>query len=272
MGRKLSTARLVNAVAAIVFTGILLLVAAVGVGPLPPLGSAFNPGAGVWTAAADARLPHTGVMHLTGLQGPVQVIYERNGTAHIVAATDHDLFLTLGYLHAQFRLFQMDLMRRQGEGLLAQAVGVGALPYDEFERKLGLRRTAQAEWAATPRASKAYQALTAYTQGANLRIQEDERAGNLPLMFKLLGYQPTLWTPLDSLVIQGDMAQTLDYDVTTLDYALLVKSLGYKRTMQWFPLLPPNEQHPYDPGPYSKHAPSPLPAQLAMNTQTTRAI
>ena len=272
MGWKPGTRRLVNAIAAIVLTGILLLVAAVGVGPLPPLGSAFNPGTGVWTAAADARLPHGAVMHLAGLQGPVQVIYERNGTAHIVAATDHDLFLTLGYLHAQFRLFEMDLLRRQGEGLLAQVVGPAALPFDEFERKLGLQRTAQAEWNATAHTSKAYLALTAYTQGVNTRIAEDERTGNLPLMTKLLGYRPALWTPVDSLVIQGDMAQTLAYDVTTLDYALLVKSLGYTRTMQWFPLLPPNEQHPYDPGPYTKHTPAPLPAQLAMSTQTTRAI
>lgn len=251
----------INLLAAVLVTAGLLSIAARGAGPLPPLGPAFNPGTGVWTAGADARLPRAEARHLAGLDRPAAVTFERNGTAHIVAATNHDLFVALGYLHARFRLFQMDLLRRQGEGLLSEVVGTAALASDTFEDQLGLARTARAEWAAMPASSPARLALLAYAQGVNARITEDERTSNLPLLFKLLGYHPRPWTPVDTLVVQGDMVQSLDLTSDPLDYALLAQSLGYRRTMQWFPVLPPNAQHPYDPGPYSRQGAAPITAQ-----------
>ena len=72
------------------------------------------------------------------------------------------------------------------------------------------------------------------------------------------GVYPAPWTPVDSLVIQGDLTQELDFTTTPLDYALLERSLGAARTMAWFPVLPANTQTPYDPGPYTKLALIPL--------------
>ncbi len=250
----------------------LVYLSANGAGPLPPLGPAFNPGTGVWTAAADAQLPHSDTLQLAGLDKQAGVTFERNGTAHIAAATDHDLFFALGYLHARYRLFQMDLLRRQGEGLLSQAVGPAALDSDRFELQLGLLRTAQAEWRATPPGSPAYQAITAYAAGVNVRLREDERTGNLPLLFKLLGYQPTPWTPLDSLAVQGDLAQTLDFTDSPLNYALFAHYLGAKRAAAWFPVLPPDAQQPYDPGPYATHAPAPIPLQAELSAPAIHAV
>jgi penicillin amidase len=224
----------------------------IGVGLLPPLGSLLNPGTGIWTLAADAQTPGDQTLHLPGLNGPVQVSFETNGIPHVNATTDHDLFMTIGYLHAKFRLSQMDLIRRQGEGLLSAIVGSDALSSDEFEDELGLMRTAQAEWAQMAPNSQVGMALLAYAQGVNAGITEGEQANNLPLLFKLLNYQPAPWTPVDTLVIQEVMTQTLDFSTGALDSALLVKSLGYQRTMQWFPIVPLNEQHPYDPGPYQQ--------------------
>ncbi len=256
---------LLNLVAALVVAGGLLLLGAAGAGPLPPLGPAFNPGTGVWTAAADAGLPRDATLRVTGLDKPVRVTFEANGTAHVVASTDHDLFWTVGYMHARFRLFQMDLERRQGEGLLSEVVGLAALDSDRFELRLGLARTARAEWDALPRDSPGRLALTAYAQGVNQRIDEDGRTGALPLLFKMLGYRPCPWTPLDSLAVQGDLTQTLDFTDAPLDYALLVHALGYARTMRWFPILPPNAQRPYDPGPYASHAPASIESQANAN-------
>ncbi len=239
-----------NVAAALAVTVALLYLFAAGAGPLPPLGPTFNPGNGVWTAAADAALPTTSTLHLAGLHAAVQVVFERNGTAHVTAADDHDLYWTIGYLHARFRLFQMDLSRRQGEGSLSEIVGPAALSSDEFELRLGLLRTAQAEWVAMTPTSAAGRVLSAYADGVNARLDEDLRDGNLPLLFKMLGYQPRPWTPVDTLVIQGDMIQSLDFTDTPLDEALLVKALGYQRVARWFPVLPPDAQQPYDRGPY----------------------
>jgi penicillin amidase len=261
--RRRRIGRWVNGLCAAGATLVLGDVAAFGGGPLPPLGSAFNPGTGVWTAAKDAELPRDTSLRVPGLQQPVQVKFDANGTAYIDAKTDHDLFLALGYLHAKNRLFQMDLMRRQGEGRLAEIVGAKALPSDELELQLGLLRTAQQEWNQMGPGSPARQALLAYTDGVNACIGEEKRNGTLPMMFKLLGYEPKPWTPVDTLVIQGDMTQTLDFTTTPLDYALLVQSLGYDRTMAWFPVQPPNAQNPYDPGPYRKDPPEPMEQPLS---------
>ena len=224
---------------------------------LPALGPAFNPVTGAWTMAADARDTDR-TMHLDGLQEPVAVYLEKNGTAHVKAQTDHDLFLATGYVHARFRLFQMDLMRRQGAGRLSQVVGKAALDSDRFELQLGLLRTAQLEWQHLEASDPSRDALLAYAHGVNDRIEEARRTHELDVMFTLLGYQPEPWTPIDSLLIKGDMTQTLNFTDTPLVMALLTKSLGADLTNEWFPILPPNQQAPYDPGPYPPASVAPI--------------
>jgi penicillin amidase len=263
--------RLINLIVAVVVASGVVYVAARGAGPVPPLGPAFVPGTGVWTAAADAQQPTDSTLHLHGLTDPASVLFEKNGIAHITAANDHDLFLAMGYVHARYRLFQMDLMRRQGEGLLSQIVGTAALKSDRFELRLGLLRTAEANWAATSTTSRAL--LEAYAQGVNDRIDADMANHTLPMLFSMLGYTPTQWTAIDTLVIQGIMTQTLDFSDTPLDDAVLARTLGYKRTMQWFPVLPHDAQHPYDPGSYGKRIPLvPLTSQLTASKSGTHAV
>jgi penicillin amidase len=253
--------------AAAIASSAVLYAAFFGAGPLPALGPAFNPATGAWTMAADAVVSSE-TLHLSGLQQPVKVTLEQDGTSHIVAQTDHDLFLATGYVHARFRLFQMDLLRRQGEGRLSEVVGKAALDSDRFELQLGLLRTAQLEWNALAPDNRSRLALTAYAQGVNDRITQAEAEHQLPAMFTLLGYQPKPWTPIDSLLVKGDMTQTLNFTDTPLVMALLERSLGPDLTAQWFPILPPNPQSPYDPGPYPFQ---PSVAPIAAMSQVTDA-
>jgi penicillin amidase len=198
--------------------------------------------------AADAAPDHSETLTIPGLQQPVRVLFEKDGTAHVVAQNDADLFLAVGYVHARFRLFQMDLMRRQGEGLLSEVVGKVALDSDRFELQLGLWRTAQLEWAQADQVTAL--ALGNYARGVNDWIDEAKKAHQLPVMFTLLGYQPARWTPLDTLIVKGDMTQTLNFTDTPLVMQLLSKSLNPALMQKYFPTLPPNPQSPYDPGPY----------------------
>src|SRR6266852_5795429 len=205
-----------NLLAAAIVSAAVLYASFVGAGPLPALGPAFNPTTGAWTMALDASLKND-TLHLAGLRQPVTITLEKDGTAHVVANTDHDLFLAVGYLHARFRLFQMDLLR---------------------------------------------------AQGVNDRITEAEATHQLPAMFTLLGYQPKPWTPIDSLIVKGDMTQTLNFTDTPLLMVLLAKTLGPDMVSQWFPVLPPNPQSPYDPGPYPAQ---PSVAPIAAMAQITNA-
>ncbi len=255
--------RIANFAAALIVSVALLYACFFGAGPLPALGPAFNPSTGAWTMAADAGSYGSQTLHLNGLLHPAKVVFESNGTAHISASSDHDLFLAMGYVHAKFRLFQMDLERRQGEGRLSEVLGAGknddVLNFDRFHLQLGLVRTAQAELAQLATDKKTRDVLDAYTQGVNDRIDEAEATHQLDPMFSLLGYQPKPWTTFDTEIIKGDLTEMESFTDTPLVMALLNKSLGPDLTSEWFPVLPPNQQSPYDLGPYagaSKPAPT----------------
>src|SRR5207244_11511154 len=144
---------------------------------------------------------------------------------------------------------------------------------DRFELQLGLLRTAQKEWGQLPKDNPSRIAILAYAQGVNDRIEEAKRTQQLPAMFTLLGYEPKSWTPIDSLIVKGDMTQTLNFTDTPLVMALLDKSLGPDLTTEWFPVLPPNQQSPYDPGPYQpRSAPAPVQTMRAVNAAEANSL
>ena len=253
--------RVINVLAALLVSAAVLALFAAGYGPVPALGRALVPGHGAWASAPDGQPIHSQTLSLPGLAHPVSVAFTSHGVASIRAADDADAFLALGYLHARFRLTEMDLERRLGEGRIAQLAGPAGLASDKFELRLGLIRTAQAEWAATGRTSPAGQALIAYSRGVNDYLAQARRTGDWPSLFGLTGAYPPPWTPTDSLVLQGVLTQELDYTTTPLDYAILERTLGPRHTMAWFPILPPAPQSPYDPGPYKYRGLAPIAPQ-----------
>ena len=259
--------REVLVVASLVFFLLIMAVASVGFGTVPALGSAFNPATGVWSIARTAQLPKTTSLHLVGLNHPVTVGFSKDGVPFIYAENDHDLFMAMGYLQATNRLFEMDVLRREASGGLTQILGPGALNTDKLELTLGLGRTATAEWASLNKAGGPVKAdLLAYSSGVNDRISQDEASGNLPVEFKLLKYVPSPWTPISSLLIQGDLTQQMDFTTTPIDYSLLAGAVGYKRAMQLYPVNFPNQQNPYDNGPYKKLPPVPLGSRIPGTT------
>ena len=207
-------------------SALLLGLLAVGFGTAPALGPALVPWHGAWTSAVGGKLPGAQTLTLRGLAHRAEVSFTGQGTAAISATSDNDAFLALGYVHAEFRLAEMDLERRLGAGRLAQLAGPSAVASDKFELRLGLLRTAQQEWAQTPRSSPAAQALIWYSRGVNDYLARARATGQWPALFSLAGVYPADWTPVDSLVIQGDLTQELNFTTTPLDYALLERSLG----------------------------------------------
>jgi penicillin amidase len=246
----------VSAVGAVVVSVALLGIMGFGYGTIPALGPALDPGRGAWTSAGSGQPVSSEQLSVPGLTKPVTVSFTKDGLASINAGSDHDLFLALGYVHAKFRLSEMDAERRLGEGQLAQLGGPSDLASDEFELRLGLLRTAQNEWARTT--GEARMALLAYAKGVNDDIAQVRADGDWPAVFTLTGAYPKPWTPVGSLVIQGVLTQELDYTTEPLDYALLDRSLGTKNTMSWFPVLPANTWTPYDTGPDKKEPLTPV--------------
>src|SRR6266702_2931017 len=137
-----------------------------------------------------------GRIAVPGLKAAVTIARDGDGVPLISAADDEDAAFGLGYAHAQDRLFQMELMRRNGAGRLAEIFGAPALDTDRQMRVLGLYRLAEAE---VPLLSPPVRrGVEAYAAGVNAFLAS--RGGALPPEFLLLRFAPEPWRPADSLV------------------------------------------------------------------------
>jgi penicillin G amidase len=175
-------------------------------------------------AGALARRAAAEPVDVPGLEGPASVDRDANGIAHIRAGSRHDLFLLQGWVHAQDRLFQMDVRRRQAEGTLAELLGPGALPSDVQLRTIGLHRAAARSLDALSVDAKAV--LAAYAKGVNAWV-----AGHaLPPEYGALSLTTfRRWTALDSVAVGKLLAFGLSFD---LDVELTTALLGYQRAGQ----------------------------------------
>jgi penicillin amidase len=145
----------------------------------------------------------SGVLRIPGIREPVEVIRDRWGIPHVYARNAHDLFFVQGFVHAQDRLWQMELHRRAARGELSEIFGERTLATDRFMRTLGLGRAARLEWTLLSESTR--EALRAYADGVNAFL----RTGRLPPEFLLLRFRPRPWTPLDSLAFGKLMAYEL---------------------------------------------------------------
>jgi penicillin amidase len=172
-----------------------------------------------------------GVASLSGLQKEVTVDRDTWGVPHIRAASLNDLAEAQGYVMAQDRLWQMDLLRRIARGQLAEIVGSGALPLDREFRTFGFARAAERDVALLD--AEARGASEAYARGVNRFIEQHQK--RLPLEFSLLKYKPQPWQVSDSLVIAAYMYQTLtDTWEEELNRAKVTERVGADRAKDLF--------------------------------------
>ncbi len=163
---------------------------------------------------------YDGELTIAGLNHPVTVDWDDYAIPHVAAASEHDLFMAQGYLHAQERLWQMELGRRFLSGRMAEVFGDFTLPwkelsqyfcgrtsadFDYFIRLLGIRHAALAtlDQLAEPERLR----LRAYSQGVNAYIEQCGK--KLPWEFRVLRHEPEPWKPEDSLTIGKGFALLL---------------------------------------------------------------
>ncbi|WDY58263.1 penicillin acylase family protein [Pseudomonas sp. PSKL.D1] len=158
-------------------------------------------GAGYWYV--HGKLPQReGEVTIAGLQAPVSVRYDARGVPHLQAQNEQDLYRALGYVHAQDRLFQMEIMRRLARGELAEVLGDKLLPTDTLFRSLRIRDQAALMVQRQDRNSPSWQALQAYLDGINAWQASHPK----PIEFDLIGITPRPFTAEDTLSIAGYLA------------------------------------------------------------------
>jgi len=192
-------------------------------------------GAWLWLRLS---LPKTrGNIPLAGLAAPVEVLRDRYGIPHLFAARPEDAVYALGYVHAQDRLWQMEMSRRVAAGRLSEVVGASALETDRFLRTLGVRRSAEANLRTLDAETR--RLLEAYAAGVNAFLGS---APVLPPEFWLTGVRPEPWSPIDSISWVKMMAWDLGGNWRSeLLRMRLAKTLPMARIHQ---LLPPYPGEP----------------------------
>ena len=176
-----------------------------------------------------------GTVRVAGSTGTIEIVRDANGVAHVEAQSRSDAYFGLGYVHAQERLWQMDLLRRLGRGQIAEIAGGRALPADVATRTLGIGRLADQSLARLKPETRL--ALEAYARGVNAFL--DTRDGPLPLEFNLGFYAPRPWTPGDSLVLGKLLGLLLTGNWSSeLRRAALVDRLGVEGAEFLMPTAP----------------------------------
>ncbi len=172
---------------------------------------------GVYFQLRGALPAYSGQIEATGLRASVEIVRDRNAVPHIVAGSIEDAAFGLGYAHAQDRFWQMELMRRLGQGRLSELippklVGQAMLDVDRTMRGLGVYRHASNSLGSLSPGTRAV--LDAYAAGVNAWLGDKSRLFGLELtIVELLSggtYQPERWQPADSLVWTKLMALSLD--------------------------------------------------------------
>lgn len=136
--------------------------------------------------------------HLTvnGLGADVEIYRDDSHVPHIFAQTEKDAYTALGFVHAQDRFWQMEIMRRLGQGRLSEIIGETTVSTDKFMRTLGIGKLASDSYDGLSEETRL--ALSAYANGVNAWL--DGRNFSLPLEFQILRYVPDPWKSVDSLI------------------------------------------------------------------------
>ncbi len=162
---------------------------------------------------------------IEGLKEKVTVIYDKFGIPHIYANNDEDMYRAFGYIHAQDRLFQMELLRRIGQGRLSEIFGEKAIKVDRMFRTLQINKFTD-KWMThfENRSSKRIlRGIDAYLSGVNQFIKN----GATPIEFDMLGISKTRYTRKDMAAVMGYMAHSFTFGLSQdLLITTLTQTLG----------------------------------------------
>lgn len=177
-------------------------------GDIPPLGKLLSPQQGFWQNAEPANQNFGGELSFPDLKGKAEVYFDERLVPHVFAENDEDLYFIQGYLHAKFRLFQMDLSTKAAEGRASEIVGAKAIRHDRLKRRLGMRFAAEAALREAERDPSTKLAFDSYTKGVNAWIGS-LTSSTLPVEYKLLDLQPEKWSNLRTALLLKMMSEML---------------------------------------------------------------
>ena len=189
----------------------------------PCLGAFLSPQTGFWQNAEPADQNFNSTLHFTNLSAKVDVFLDDRLVPHIYAETENDAYFAQGYLHAKYRLWQMEFQTHAAAGRLSEIMGAKSgstdfVKIDRFFRRLGMVYAAEQSLKKLEADPITKNETDAYTAGVNAFISQ-LTPNQLPLEYKLLSYQPEKWTNLKTQLFLKYMSFTLaggdkDFEMT----------------------------------------------------------
>jgi penicillin G amidase len=177
-----------------------------------PLGRLLSPQHGIWQNAESFNHSYSDDLSFSQLSGKVSVYFDDRLVPHVFAEHETDAFFVQGYLHAKFRLWQMELQTMAAAGRASEIIGEKALTHDREFRRLGMVYGAEIALKEIESEPFTKSVCDAYTAGVNAYIAGLTES-SLPLEYKLIGYQPENWNNLKTALF----AKYMSYDLAGHD-------------------------------------------------------
>ena len=175
---------------------------------------------------------YKGEITVHGISDKVEIYRDSMAVPYILAENEEDAAFALGYLHAQERMFQMDLFRRAGAGRLSEILGSDALIFDKMLRTLGIKKTSQRILKILK--PEVLKLLQSYSAGVNQYLKDAK--GDYQVEFDILGYNPYEWKPEDCVIISRMLAWELNISWwADISFTQLVQKLGEEKVKQILP-------------------------------------
>lgn len=180
---------------------------------------------------------YNGEFQLSGLENSVEIFRDEFAVPYVQAQSDLDASFALGFLHAQERLFQMDIMRRIGFGRLSEILGKKTIPFDRMFKTLRLGKISMENYQNLQDPYKSH--IEAYCDGVNSFIEQAN--GNFQIEFSLLNYHPEKWKPEHTLVIGKLLAWELNISWwTDIAFTSLIQKFGEEKVKEIIPSFDEN--------------------------------
>jgi penicillin amidase len=170
-----------------VITGVLIIILNSTLLLPLPFGKFLSPQTGLWQNAEPADQDFSEDLSFPQLKGKVKVYFDERLVPHVFAEQDDDAFFVQGYLHAKFRLWQMEFQTHAAAGRISELVGKKAIEFDRDKRRLGMVYAAENSLKEVEKDPATLMQCNNYTAGVNAYI-ESLNESRLPLEYKLLGY------------------------------------------------------------------------------------
>jgi len=232
-----TTMRIAPFLVSAIITGVLIFVLDKKWGSIPPMGKFLSPQFGVWQNAEPADQDFNAEIKLDGLKGKAEVFIDHRLVPHVFAGDDGDACFVQGWLHAKFRLWQMEFQTHAAAGRVSEIIGERAINYDRAKRRLGMLYAAEnllKEVEANPLTKSA---VDNYTAGVNAYISTLKES-QLPIEYKLLAYKPEPWTNLKTALFIKQMTETLAGSVDDLPLSNARSFFSDEELKVLFPQIP----------------------------------